>query len=87
MAERLLILIEELDVGPAYVASHSTGGATALAAAVRDFGSIGGLVLSNTEPNLKQWWKAKSHTKQHYAGYVPWRASDLARGVVYCPTV
>lgn len=53
LAERVVILIRELDAGPVYLAGHSTGGAIALAAALQAPDLVCGLLLSNTGPNLK----------------------------------
>lgn len=50
---RIAALIRELDAGPAYIAGHSTGGAIALAAAIKEPSLVHGLLLSNTGANMK----------------------------------
>lgn len=53
LGQRIVDLLQELDAGPVLLAGHSTGGAIALAAALRGTGLLRGMLLADTGASTK----------------------------------
>src|SRR6266567_9582017 len=53
LGQRVASLLHELDLGPALIAGHSTGGPIALAAALSEPSLVSGLLLADTGANTQ----------------------------------